>query len=598
MDGSWYGASYVTPDGVAYAGTTQSFGAGAAIVDADDTFELVNSGGSQYVWEPGQGVVSTAAPITGAALWEGTLWRSAGVGRIQAFKLPERLTSMPLTRTVDTGASCAPTEVQVAQHWLYWSCGTAGPAGVYDLTTNASFGVPAGPVLLGDGYLVRHDAASGDLRLTDVHTDAVGADTTLATFAARGSGDDRHLTWTVDRTSGDVAYADADHVVHVLTTGVPSSPETAVSAQYMDTLEAGGNQYPWTVGGVLSRPAASWRFVVERTSTGEQVHVATGGPTPAAFSTAWSGLTDAGKKPYSGAYTWQIWATPADAPDAPAQLAATGSVVLLDGRAPFHSLSDNGQPEVIGILRGDMMGYTAGEGLVYDGNGHGGLSGQGGYFSLTDLTGVNQSNAVVLFGDLNGDGINDTLVRTVTGALRVYPGLAGYPNPLAGKPVTLGTGWNIYNQLVSVGDLNGDGRDDLVARDGAGVLWFYAANGKGSFVPRVRIGSGWNVYTRIVGMGDLNGDGAGDLLAVDAHGSLWRYLGNGHGSFAPRVQIGSGFSIYNAIVGVGDLTGDGRNDYVARDSAGLLWRYDGDGKGRFSARTRIGTGWNIFSTVL
>ncbi|MEY9871081.1 hypothetical protein ABH931_000535 [Streptacidiphilus sp. MAP12-33] len=602
VDGSRYGPSLMTATGLAYAGNIQTgFAAGATIVDSDEEFEIVDAGGTQYLWEPGQSVSAQTVPVTGAALWQHTLWRTAGPGEIQAFGLRDGFLSMPLQRTISTGSSCAPSEIQVAQHWLYWSCGSTGPAGVYDLATNAEISVPSGPVLLGDGYVVRHDAASGQLRLTDVHADSVGATATVATFPVSGSGgDDRHLTWTVDRTSGDVAYADADNAVHVLSPGVPASPVSASAAQSIDTLNAGGAGYPWSVSGVLSRPVSSWRLVISRTSTGQQVHVATGGPTPAQFSSSWNGLNDAGRKPYSGWYTWQLWATPADdAAAAPTPVAgASGSVLLSLGVQPFRTFDDEGRPNLFGSLAKNGGGYSAGTGITYEGEDNGALLNEGSMAPFNDALnyGNGSVGTVVPFGDLNGDGLNDFLVRMRSGVLAYFPGVPESSNPPA-KPVTIGGGWNIYNKLVSVGDLNGDGHDDLVARDSSGALWFYAGTGKGGFAPRVLISGGWNTYTQIVGVGDLNGDGAGDLLAVDAKGYLWRYLGNGHGGFGARTYLGSGYWVYNALVGVGDLNDDGHNDFVARDSSGSLWLYRGDGKGGFTGRSRIGGGWTIYSSL-
>jgi hypothetical protein len=46
--------------------------------------------------------------------------------------------------------------------------------------------------------------------------------------------------------------------------------------------------------------------------------------------------------------------------------------------------------------------------------------------------------------------------------------------------------------VVSPGDFNGDRRPDLLARDGAGVLWLYPGNGAGGFLSRVQVGPGWN----------------------------------------------------------------------------------------------------------
>jgi hypothetical protein len=267
------------------------------------------------------------------------------------------------------------------------------------------------------------------------------------------------------------------------------------------------------------------------------------------------------------------------------------------GRTPIHSYDENGQSTLLGVLDKPFLGYGYGYGMEYTGNGNGSFGSPvaSTYWRLG--TGAGEDNAVVPFGDLNGDGFNDFIVRTSGGELQYYPNAPQGETFNNGTPKNIGGGWNIYNTLVSVGDVNGDGHDDLIARDASGELWLYRGTGKGGFAPRVAIGGGWNTYTRIVGIGDVNGDGAGDLLAVDTTGALWRYFGNGKGGFNARVKVGTGYQIYNTMVGVGDLDGHGLNSVVARDTSGVLWRYDFTASGSLQPRVRLGAGWNVFSNL-
>ncbi|MFH9551770.1 hypothetical protein ACIBAH_31225 [Streptomyces sp. NPDC051445] len=54
---------------------------------------------------------------------------------------------------------------------------------------------------------------------------------------------------------------------------------------------------------------------------------------------------------------------------------------------------------------------------------------------------------------------------------------------------------------------NGDRREDLYARDKAGVLWIYPGRGNGTFGTRVRVGSGWNAMREISSAGDVTAAG-------------------------------------------------------------------------------------------
>lgn len=100
---------------------------------------------------------------------------------------------------------------------------------------------------------------------------------------------------------------------------------------------------------------------------------------------------------------------------------------------------------------------------------------------------------------------------------------------------------------MGAGDLTGDGRGDLLARDSAGVLWTYPGNGKGGFADRIRLGGGWGGLNSLVGAGDLDGDGRPDLLARENGGSLWLYPGAGNGAFGERKPLGGGWNMYKSL---------------------------------------------------
>ncbi|MFD3724529.1 FG-GAP repeat domain-containing protein [Streptomyces sp. NPDC058671] len=75
-----------------------------------------------------------------------------------------------------------------------------------------------------------------------------------------------------------------------------------------------------------------------------------------------------------------------------------------------------------------------------------------------------------------------------------------------------------------------------------GVLWTYLGKGDGTFAPRTRIGGGWQVYADIVGIGDGNKDGRPDVYARTPAGATYFYPGTGDYNvpFAPRSATGTG----------------------------------------------------------
>ncbi|MEU1075160.1 MULTISPECIES: VCBS repeat-containing protein [unclassified Streptomyces] len=176
-----------------------------------------------------------------------------------------------------------------------------------------------------------------------------------------------------------------------------------------------------------------------------------------------------------------------------------------------------------------------------------------------------------------------------------------YAGTNTGAAKTIGGGWQIYNKVLSPGNLAGAVESDLIAVDKSGVLWMYLGYADGRVTSRTKVGGGWGQYTEIAGQGDLNGDGRTDIVARDKAGVLWLYTGNGNRNdpFNGRVKIGGGWNTYNRILSVGDLDGDGRSDLVARGNDGTLWRYSGNGGSRdpFDSRVKIGWGYNSLNLI-
>lgn len=196
------------------------------------------------------------------------------------------------------------------------------------------------------------------------------------------------------------------------------------------------------------------------------------------------------------------------------------------------------------------------------------------------------------------DVVNTSAILAVSsgGSLYLYPsdGSGGI-----GTRYRIGNNWNVMTLVTGVGDLSGDGYADLVARDSDARLWLYRGDSSGGFMSgRTLIGGGWHVMNALVGIGDLSGDGRPDVVARDISGRLWLYPGTASGRLGSRTQIGHGWASMSALAGPGDVNGDGRVDLVARSSGGTLYLYPGTGSGRLSQRQAIGGGWNIFNTII
>jgi hypothetical protein len=85
--------------------------------------------------------------------------------------------------------------------------------------------------------------------------------------------------------------------------------------------------------------------------------------------------------------------------------------------------------------------------------------------------------------------------------------------------------------------------------------------------------------TSILGPGDVSGDGRADILARDATGGLFLYRGKGACGVAASTLVSSGWKVMTALVTPDNWGRAVGNDLISRDAAGNLWVYAGDKAG-------------------
>lgn len=161
-------------------------------------------------------------------------------------------------------------------------------------------------------------------------------------------------------------------------------------------------------------------------------------------------------------------------------------------------------------------------------------------------------------GDLNGDGRNDVAVG---GA---YCGAQVLLQAADGSLVQDAVLMQAASSKLRIADLDGDGRKDLLSAGAAqeGVL-FWRQDASGRLEASRLIPAG---VVMDLAVGDMNGDGRLDIVAALGNATSANVsvvLQQADGSFAPPATLSTG-SIWGAsAVAVGDFNGDGRQDIAA-----------------------------------
>jgi Bacterial Ig-like domain (group 3)/FG-GAP-like repeat len=191
----------------------------------------------------------------------------------------------------------------------------------------------------------------------------------------------------------------------------------------------------------------------------------------------------------------------------------------------------------------------------------------------------------LVIGDFNGDGKPD-VVMSSSGSAAVYLLLNNGTGTL-GAPTLVSTEANPVTGIVAA-DLRSDGKLDLVLTEatlanatGAGAVGVLLGNGNGTFQPEVD--TTINVLPLAIAVGDMNKDGKPDLVVAssdlgEADTSLYVLPGHGDGTFGTAVSSALTYSYVTGLA-VADLNGDGNLDVLISSCCGATFTSIAQGKG-------------------
>lgn len=212
-------------------------------------------------------------------------------------------------------------------------------------------------------------------------------------------------------------------------------------------------------------------------------------------------------------------------------------------------------------------------------------------------------------GDIDGDGQLDLIgfgASSVSTALG--DGNSNFNDPIyASRFYASNTGWGSEAVERRIGDVNGDGYDDIVGfANHATAVSFGKADG--TFVnvqiiasPFYAKNTGWGSEAVERRIADVNGDGHIDIVGF-ANYCTAVSLGNADGKFGTQIVASNNFSTVTGWGNeafereVGDVNGDGYADVVAFNDTGVVVAFgqsDGTFGEHFSASSEFGvnSGW-------
>jgi hypothetical protein len=227
----------------------------------------------------------------------------------------------------------------------------------------------------------------------------------------------------------------------------------------------------------------------------------------------------------------RLWAWPSTGEQSVERVAATGQ------RFPAANLLLN-VGDWNGDGHGDVVSRSGLSGVLYlyRGDGRGRLAAP---VALSSAS-FGSVRLLAAVGDMTGDGFPDLMGQPVGGSMRIYPsnGATGLRTSYVAHSALGGS------QQLGIGRFTADGSPDTILRSSTNRLTLYPGNGPGGLTGGSALGSLDGGYSWVLSDGDVDGDGREDLVLRRANGLLWLLPGTPSG-FGPRRPMVEGLARFD-----------------------------------------------------
>ena len=215
-----------------------------------------------------------------------------------------------------------------------------------------------------------------------------------------------------------------------------------------------------------------------------------------------------------------------------------------------------------------------------------------GNFSLSTQLSAQSALVQVVLADVNGDGRPDLITANNGGnGFQNLSVFLNQSNGIFGARADYNS--SNFTAAVAVGDVNNDGKPDLIAANNAvSTLSLLTNNGAGVFTAYKSISLS-NAPTYVTAV-DVNNDGRPDLLVTEGGGTIVVLTNNGSGGFIQSASLAG-----TGKFAVADVNKDNLPDLIATGNSGNnLVVYTNAGKGQFGLAASPAVAQGGFPVVL